>query len=143
MDSLSRRGYPSRRLCTDLSVEFGEPPAVKTAIHILAVVHRLPDVRQVFQNQHGVLDGFGVLHDFADHTVEHIVYLVPQIVAEQLGDTATSAFLKPLCSGEVGGGTLEPMSAIHRYGPRREHSHIDVLDRLTDNGFYNRKRLCT
>jgi hypothetical protein len=62
-------------------VECSESPPVETAIHILAIVHRLPNVRQVFQNNNGILDGFGVLHDFTGDTMEHVVSLVPQVVA--------------------------------------------------------------
>ena len=72
-----------------LRVEFGEPPSVETPVHELAVVHRLPDVRQVFQNQHGVLDGFGVLHDITGDTMEHVVYLVSQVVAEGVLEEVT------------------------------------------------------
>jgi len=75
---------------------------VETAVHVLAVVHRLPYVRQVFQNKNGILDRLGVVHDFAGDAVEHVVYLVPQVVTEGLRDTFATACLKSPRGGEVG-----------------------------------------
>ncbi len=49
-------------------------------IHVLAVVHVLANVRQVFQHQHWVLDGLGAVHNLAGYTVEQVVNLVPQCV---------------------------------------------------------------
>lgn len=48
-----------------LCVEFDESPSVETLIYKVAVVHRLPDVRQVFQDEDQVINRLGVLHNLA------------------------------------------------------------------------------
>ena len=102
---------------------------METTIHILAVVHQLPYVRQVFENENGILDGFSVLHDFAGDAVEHVVYLVPQVVTERFGETVTSAFLKPSRSGEV--GLAEPTNGLALVGPQFGRGRRTVVVAVT------------
>ncbi len=76
-------------------MEFSKSASVETPVHEPAVVHRLTDIRQVFQNNNGALDGLGVLHDFAGNAVEHFVN-------EGLSETLAPAHLESALGGEVG-----------------------------------------
>ena len=94
----------------NLCVELRKAPSVQQPIHILIVVHVFPDVRQVFQHQHWILDRLGVLHDLSGHTVEHLVNLVPQCVTVGLYDSLPNALLKAFFGGKV--GFMEPTNGF-------------------------------
>ena len=102
---------------------------METAVHVLAVVHRLPYVRQIFEKGNGIFDGLSVLHDLAGDAVEHVVYLVPQAVTEGFCYTLTSAFLKPLSSGEV--GLTEQTNSFAFVGPQFATSWRTVVVAVT------------
>ncbi len=100
----------------NLCVELGKTPSVQPSIHVLAVVHVLADVRQVFQHQHWILDRLSVLNDVAGHTAEHVIDLIPQRLAIGLHDSLTATLLKASCGGEV--GFAEPTNGLAVVGPQ-------------------------
>ncbi|KYH23974.1 hypothetical protein HAPAU_40530 [Halalkalicoccus paucihalophilus] len=49
-----------KRLILDPPGKASEGPRVKASVHVLPVVESFPDVRQVFKDDYGVVEGFGV-----------------------------------------------------------------------------------
>jgi hypothetical protein len=48
--------------------------------------------------------------------MEHVVYLVPQVVTERVSDTLTATLLKPSLGSEV--GFAEPTNGLALVGPQ-------------------------
>ena len=88
-------------LVLDLSVHLHKAPSVKAAVHERAVVHVLADVRQVFEDQHGILELVGVGDGHQCDRVEYVVNLSPERIAVTLCDTFASTFLKASSRCEV------------------------------------------
>ena len=84
----------------DTSGKTRERPIVESAVHPLAVVEMLTDVRQIFEKDNGILEGTGVLNGFAGcffHDIrQSVLVVVEPFVHAPLG----VSFLEPPEGGE-------------------------------------------
>lgn len=69
-------------------------PSVQTTLYERTVIQLLADVREVFEDQYGILELVGVGDDCRRDCVEYIVTLPPQCLSVGLGDAFAPAFLK-------------------------------------------------